>query len=265
MGVGSSRPLSRSWTSNENPSSTLADLGVAQLAPVPARKENESSGGTSPWSNRDPNVQTCDTTPTDRAPHTNTATPATDLSEEIEVPGPHASVEERFSYVLDCARRVGFGWDFDALAMQYYADDFEWGSALALEQRMSRNRRLPGLLAKLRQCVPTWSSGQRRGYQDEILKAAEDICARECSEFYRKYRQEGKKNDGANDEEGDGGTTAIMLEDHVSTTSSFSLLVGAAESWQMVTRIAEPGHLNLPWVGLLTAVAEASYRVMCSR
>ncbi|SPQ24143.1 572f3c0a-a4b0-4d84-b773-914d2d4e6420 [Thermothielavioides terrestris] len=131
-----------------------------------------------------------------------------DLSEESKIPGPHATVEDRFSYVLACARRVGFDWDFDALATQYYAHDFEPGSALALEQRLSRKRRLPTLLAQLRQCSPTWSPGQRRGYQDETLRAAEEICARECIEFHKKKtaeKLEGKDGD-------DDG--AAMLEDH---------------------------------------------------
>lgn len=132
-----------------------------------------------------------------------TTTPST-LAAEVDpsedaVPSLHAPVEERFEYVLRCAQRVGLQ-GFDTLASQYYARNFNPGSALALEQRLSRNRRLPGLLAELRKESTTWSAWQRRGYEDEILKAAEEICASECREFWR--REANSSESGGLDEEG---------------------------------------------------------------
>ncbi|KAK8001765.1 hypothetical protein PG991_013987 [Apiospora marii] len=112
-----------------------------------------------------------------------------------------SSLEERFAHVLRCARQVGFG-DFDALALQYYArDDFAPGSDLALEQRRSRRRQLPGLLAELRARSTSWTDWQRRGYQEEMLRAAEELCAGECIALRRRLGV-GDGDDGGEDENG---------------------------------------------------------------
>lgn len=118
---------------------------------------------------------------------------------EAEPPRPEAAVEDRFQYVLACARRVGFE-GFDAMALQYYARNFDPASALAPEQRLSRNRRLPGLLAELRTQSASWSAWQSRNYQDEILKAAEEICAVECRES-RRHEADGSDLEGLGEEE----------------------------------------------------------------
>jgi hypothetical protein len=97
---------------------------------------------------------------------------------------PQATVEERFEYVLNCGQRVGFD-NFDTMALHYYTRNFNPTSALALEQRMSRNRRLPELLAELRKQSTTWIPWQRRGYEDQTLKAAEEICMIEYGEFLK--------------------------------------------------------------------------------
>ncbi|KAI0975225.1 hypothetical protein F4678DRAFT_320588 [Xylaria arbuscula] len=94
-----------------------------------------------------------------------------------------ATMEQQFEYVLSCAQRAGFD-SFDTMALHYYTRNFNPSSALALEQRLSRNRRLPELLAELRKQSTNWSTLQRRGYQDEILKAAEEICAMEYNVFH---------------------------------------------------------------------------------
>jgi hypothetical protein len=103
---------------------------------------------------------------------------------------------------------VGFD-NFDAMALQYYARNFNAVSALATEQRLSRNRRLPDLLDELRTRSTTWNSWQRRGYQEEILKAAEEICVAEC----RALRQ--RASTGGSDVDGDLGTD--FLEESVCT------------------------------------------------
>ncbi|KAI0810123.1 hypothetical protein GGR55DRAFT_689292 [Xylaria sp. FL0064] len=95
-----------------------------------------------------------------------------------------AAMEQQFEYVLNCAQHAGFD-SFDTMALQYYTQNFHPSSALALEQRLSRNRRLPELLAELRKQSTTWSALQRRGYQDEALKAAEEICIMELNDFHR--------------------------------------------------------------------------------
>lgn len=110
---------------------------------------------------------------------------ATTAATEVSDAGsPHqfSSIEERFEYVLECARRVGFD-TFDSMAAQYYGSSFDPCSSLAMDQRLSRNRHLPALLAEIRQKSSQWSVWERRAYQDEALKTAEDICAIECREF----------------------------------------------------------------------------------
>ncbi|KAJ4424521.1 hypothetical protein N0V82_000845 [Gnomoniopsis sp. IMI 355080] len=100
---------------------------------------------------------------------------------DATMPDAQATIEERFEYLLRCARHMGFD-NFDTMAAQYYARDFNPTSALASEQRLSRKRRLPELLAELRTQSTTWSAWQRRGYEDEILRAAEAICVLEYHE-----------------------------------------------------------------------------------
>ncbi|KAI4210940.1 MAG: hypothetical protein LQ351_006259 [Letrouitia transgressa] len=106
-----------------------------------------------------------------------------DITADVEgAPGADATMEERFAYLMACARRVGFD-GFDDLASRYYAMNFDHASVLALDQRMSRHRGLPMLLTELRQRSTQWMPWERRGYEDEILKSAEQLCASECEEF----------------------------------------------------------------------------------
>lgn len=109
------------------------------------------------------------------------ATAPTEVSED-GLPSKQSTMEERFEYVLDCARKVGFE-TFDNMASQYYAQNFDTNSSLAMDQRVSRNRHLPAMLADIRQNSGNWSSWERRGFQDETLKTAEEICAAECRDF----------------------------------------------------------------------------------
>lgn len=127
------------------------------------------------------------------APMTNTPTqwPGTGL------PSTQTTVEEQFEYVLSCAQRVGFD-SFDTMALHYYTRNFNPTSTLALEQRLSRNRRLPELLAELRKQSMTWNTWQRRGYENETLKAAEEICAMEYGGF-RKSEVTKSEDEGVNE------------------------------------------------------------------
>lgn len=112
------------------------------------------------------------------------STIATAAAEVSNAGSPHrfSSIEERFEYVLECARRVGFD-TFDSMATQYYGGSFDPSSSVAIDQRMSRNRHLPALLAEIRQKSVQWSTWERRAYEDEVLKTVENICAIECHEF----------------------------------------------------------------------------------
>lgn len=113
------------------------------------------------------------------------------------LPNTQSTVEEQFEYVLSCAQRVGFD-SFDSMALHYYTRNFNPTSALALEQRLSRNRRLPELLAELRRQSMAWNTWQRRGYEHETLKAAEEICTMEFNEF-RKSDVNNSENESASE------------------------------------------------------------------
>ena len=93
-----------------------------------------------------------------------------------------AALHDRFGYVLDQAREVGFD-NFDALVSTYYTADFRNSPDLSNEQRLSRMRRLPDLLAAVRDSSTRWTQRERQGYQDEILKSGENILSAECSKF----------------------------------------------------------------------------------
>ena len=51
------------------------------------------------------------------------------------------------------------------------------------EQRLGRNRRLPGMLAHIREHHKDWTQWERRGFQAEMLHSAEHILTAECKEF----------------------------------------------------------------------------------
>lgn len=101
---------------------------------------------------------------------------------EPAIPNRDSPLHTRFEYVLECAKAVGFE-SFDALVSVYYTANFEDSSSLSSEQRLSRMRRLPGLIAALRDTSAGWTQWERQGYQDEILKSAESILGTEYNRF----------------------------------------------------------------------------------
>ena len=93
-------------------------------------------------------------------------------------PGHDASMQERISYVMDCARHVGFE-DFDSVAETYYDSHFSDTSGLNGVQKISRNRHLPRILAALRRAAQTWTAWERRGFNQEMVIGAEKILLEE--------------------------------------------------------------------------------------
>ncbi|KAF2158382.1 hypothetical protein M409DRAFT_33155, partial [Zasmidium cellare ATCC 36951] len=83
-------------------------------------------------------------------------------------------LEDRISYVLQQAALVGFP-SLDALAADYYTASFSETSPLFSDQILSRNRRLPKLIATIRQAAKDWSEWERRGYQQDTVKSAEEL------------------------------------------------------------------------------------------
>ena len=123
--------------------------------------------------------------PTPESPGSISEPPPSTVTDDLEeIPALDATVEEKFDFLLACTRRVGYD-SFDTLVSQYYSKSFDHASALALDQRLSRNRRLPAILAELRDRSETWTPWERRGYQDEILKSAEKICISEYHDLLR--------------------------------------------------------------------------------
>lgn len=57
---------------------------------------------------------------------------------------------------------------------------------------MSRNRQLPVILAQLRRASCAWSDWERRGYEEEVLKSAEDICMAEFRSASGELRRAGE-------------------------------------------------------------------------
>lgn len=87
---------------------------------------------------------------------------------------PQPSNDERFSRILEHVQAAGFE-SFDALVTAYYSDNFGESSPLANEQRLSRNRRLPKVLADLFLAADQWTPWERRGFHEEILKTTESM------------------------------------------------------------------------------------------
>ncbi|KAI0544242.1 hypothetical protein F4679DRAFT_576973 [Xylaria curta] len=138
-------------------------------------------------------------------------------------PNSQASVEDQLEYILNCAQRVGFD-SFDTMALHYYTRNFNPTSNIALEQHRSRNQRLPELLAELRKQSTSWSEWQRRGYEGQTLKAAEEICAMEYGEF-RKCEGNGSEHEGVNE-----GALGDMLP------NLWALLTGLVSSNQQLSQ-----------------------------
>ncbi|KAL7793647.1 basic-leucine zipper transcription factor [Trichoderma ceciliae] len=86
----------------------------------------------------------------------------------------NASLDERIESVMENVQAAGFD-SFDALVSTYYCDTFGEASPLANEQRLSRNRRLPKVIDDVFRATKEWSSWERRGFQEEILKTAESM------------------------------------------------------------------------------------------
>ncbi|KAL7798711.1 hypothetical protein V8C43DRAFT_242886 [Trichoderma afarasin] len=85
-----------------------------------------------------------------------------------------AALGERIGTIMETVQAAGFD-SFDGLVSAYYCDTFGEASSLANEQRLSRNRRLPKVIADVFQATKGWSTWERRGFQEEILKTAESM------------------------------------------------------------------------------------------
>lgn len=90
----------------------------------------------------------------------------------------HASLGASIESIMENVQAAGFD-SFDALVSAYYCDTFAESSPLANEQRLSRNRRLPKVIDDVFRATEGWSSWERRGFHEEILKTAESMLTSE--------------------------------------------------------------------------------------
>nr|C5H883.1 RecName: Full=Transcription factor radR; AltName: Full=Radicicol biosynthesis cluster regulator [Floropilus chiversii]ACM42404.1 RadR putative transcriptional regulator [Floropilus chiversii] len=150
----SSRGLSSSWK-------TAADLTVQGTHPLPAFPSCSLANIESPSP-----ASSQATDPMDMTFHT-----ATEANTAI-LPGHRSSLDERLEYVLERAEQVGFD-NFDSLVTAYYSETFHGSSRLASEQRLSRNRRLPRVIAEIFRAASHWSAWERGGMNQEVIKSAE--------------------------------------------------------------------------------------------
>jgi hypothetical protein len=84
----------------------------------------------------------------------------------------YSSMDERLESVLERVEQAGFD-NFDALVTAYYSETFHESSRLASEQRLSRNRRLPRVIAEIFRAASQWSAWERGGMNQEVIKSAE--------------------------------------------------------------------------------------------
>lgn len=92
------------------------------------------------------------------------------------------SAEDRINLVLAQARAAGF-CDLDSAWHEYYTAALPSESGLSVEQRLSRNRRLPGVIASLSRSAQSWSAWERTGFQEELVNSAEAVLVSECRSF----------------------------------------------------------------------------------
>ncbi|KAH7309180.1 hypothetical protein B0I35DRAFT_95203 [Stachybotrys elegans] len=88
------------------------------------------------------------------------------------------SAVERLEHVLEVMNRSGFE-SLESLMSEYYTADFRPFPRLAGLQHLSRNRKLPSLLADLRINAASWTEWEAQGYKSEIVWSAESILTAE--------------------------------------------------------------------------------------
>ncbi|KAI9152064.1 Transcription factor lcsF [Paramyrothecium foliicola] len=110
---------------------------------------------------------------TDMGPHPIAPTSTSMASQQT-------SLDERFERIMEQVEAAGFD-SFDALVTTYYSAKFGEVSPLAHEQRLSRNRRLPKVVADVFHATGQWSGWERTGFYEEILRSTESMLINEST------------------------------------------------------------------------------------
>lgn len=107
-----------------------------------------------------------------------------DRSDSIDA---SATLSSRIESAMEAIRALGFD-SIDELAVQYYTADLQDRPVLAHIQRLSRRRGLTRVLASVREQVRDgWTDWEAQGYQEEIVRTAEEVLNDEFSEFSKVY------------------------------------------------------------------------------
>lgn len=96
--------------------------------------------------------------------------------------GVSGTPEAGLEHLASSAIHAGFR-NFDDAVASYYAAQINTATPLAIEQRYSRNGRLPSILAAVYRNSQGWSEWERRAYNDEVMVSAERILERELQAF----------------------------------------------------------------------------------
>lgn len=163
---------------------------VADRFPTPKNSAPDLTPSDGSSSNNNSSPSTPSVLPPHQQPSTMTATATNQTSSLLA----DASVDERLSRVIRCARSAGFD-SLDAVLATYYTARFDERGACATAQRLSRIRRLPELLEKLRAGAEAWPRWEARVYRDEVVKSAERVLAAEARDL---RRCRALRKDGAN-------------------------------------------------------------------
>ena len=107
---------------------------------------------------------------------------------DLGVPAKQTSLNDRLECVMECVINNGFE-NFDALVTAYYNGIFAESSPLAYEQRLSRTRRLPKVIADVCHTADQWDSRERRGLQEEIVKTTENLLSSEGDDAQRNFTE----------------------------------------------------------------------------
>ncbi|KAK4446923.1 transcription factor radR [Podospora aff. communis PSN243] len=102
----------------------------------------------------------------------------TTTTDPMDTTSSASSIDSRLDAVLERIDQLGFD-SFDSLVTAYYAETFSGSSRVANEQRLSRNRRLPAVLAEIFRAASQWSAWERVGTNQETIKAAESLLVSE--------------------------------------------------------------------------------------
>ena len=83
--------------------------------------------------------------------------------------------------IIQKAKAEGYE-NFDDLVAAYYCDTITGNSRMAIEQQLSRNWRLSKVLADISQAANNWTTWERRGFHEEMLRIIQSIVIAESSQ-----------------------------------------------------------------------------------